>query len=546
MSQISYSANLGSDDFPLLSQLQSRTVIVGKNDQDFELNSNINNTNKLQKERRMPQAYYAHNVMPSGQGYQSVGYIQKIAKHPTATNFRGAFVLRDPLENKTLYSPAGGKNYVWDRDFNEWRSINPLIAVETNLVTVAYLNGETYIFYEKIGCFKYNKTTQLFESVVLVGLVVANINGICSSQGFLLAWDDLNFIYRSQPASPLNFTPDSALGSGAGIPEDIRGKIVVVLPISNGYIVYTTANMVAAVFQTNIRYPFNYKEISGSSGIVNPDHVSWQDNIGEHYAWTIAGLQKVNKSQAVPIFPEITDFLVAKIFEDYNTVTDLFEVTELTSQLNIQVTVVGSRYVIISYGTSDSLFTHAIIYDLGFKRFGKVKIDHVDCFTYVVPNLSGDITWDMLDGLSWDDFGETTWSDLETQLRTEETPKEIVGFLGKDGLVSIINFDLVQINNAGVIVFGKYQYVRDRLLTLDSVDLENIKASLNFTLTHFVSVDGKTTAFKNNLFLKLAADGLRTYNTIRPQNTGKNHTLAAKGTFNLISMELKFHEDGRV
>lgn len=544
MSQITFSANLAADDFPLLSQLQSRTVIVGKIDQDYELD--VNAAQKLQKERRLPQAYYAHDVMPSGQGYQSVGYIQKIAKHPTAADFRGAFVLRDPLENKTLYSPAGGKNYTWDRNFNEWRSINPLLSVETNLVTVAYLNGETYIFYEKIGCFKYNKTTQLYESVVLTGLVVANINGICAAQGFLLAWDDLNFIYRSQPASPLNFTPDSALGSGAGIPEDIRGKIVVVLPIANGYIVYTTANMVAAVFQTNIRYPFNYKEISGSSGVVSADHVSWQDNIGDHYAWTIAGLQKVNKSQAIPIFPEVTDFLIAKIFEDYNTTTDAFEITKLSSQLSTQITVVGSRYVVISFGISDTLFTHAIIYDLAFKRFGKLKIDHIDCFTYVVPNLSGDITWDMFADLSWSDIGDTTWAELATQLRTQETPKEILGFLGIDGLVSIVNFDLVQTNNLGVIIFGKYQYVRDRLITLDSVDLENIDVGANFLLTHLVSLDGKTTTFKNNLFLKVSVDGLRTYNTIRPQNTGKNHTLIGKGTFNLTSMEMKFHQDGRV
>jgi hypothetical protein len=544
MSQISYSANLAADDFPLLSKLQSRTVIVGKADQDYELE--INSSQKLQKERRLPQAYYAHNVMPSGQGYQSIGYLGKIAKHPTAVDFRGIFVLRDPSENKSLFSPSGGKNYIWDRNFNTWKSINPLAAVETNLVTVAYLNGETYIYYEKIGCFKYNKATGLLENVVLVGLVANQINGICASQGFLLAWDDLNFIYRSQPASPLNFTPDSALGSGAGIPEDIRGKIVVVLPISNGYIVYTTANMVAAVFQTNIRYPFNYKEISGSAGIVSPDHVSWQDNLGDHYAWTIAGLQKVNKSNASPIFPEITDFLTAKIFENYNTVTNVFDVTNLLTQLNVQITVVGSRYIVISYGVSSTLFTHAIIFDLGFKRFGKVKIDHIDCFTYVVPNLSGDITWDMLGDLTWDDFGDTTWDELGSQLRTQETPKEIVGFLGVDGLVSIINFDLVQTNNTGVVIFGKYQYVRERLLTLDSVDIENVDVSNNFTLLHHVSFDGKTTLWKNALPVILSVDGMRRYNTVRPQNTGKNHTLIGIGTFNLTSMELKFHTDGRV
>ena len=543
MSQIQYSANLSNDDFPLLSVLQGRTVIVGKTDQDYELEVN---QNKLQRERRIPQAYYAHNVMPSGQGYQSVGFLEKIPPHPIATDFSGYFTVRDIDENKSLYSPSGGKNYVWDRNVGAWTSVNPITGHESALVTFAYLGGETYIFYQKIGCFKYDRLTQAFVSVTLVGLNVLLINGICSSSGFLLAWDDTNTIYRSQAASPLDFTPAPELGSGSGVPEDIRGKIVVVLPIANGYIVYTTDNAVGASFQQNIRYPFVYKEINGSSGINESNHVTWQQNLGEHYVWSKSGLQKVNKTSAVQVFPEVTDFLISKVFEDYDTTTDSFIVTKLTSQVNVLCHVIGERFLVISYGVVTGIFTHAIVYDLAFKRFGKIKIEHVHVFKFVIPNLSGEITWDMLGDLSWDDLGDTTWNDLGFQVLTQETPKEIIAFLGKDGKVSVVNFDLVHIDDAGVIVLGKYQFVRENLVQLDEIRLENIDQSfVNFAIKHFVSTNGKTIAYKNNPYLKESSESFRHYLCTPPQTIGINHSIAVKGTFHLANLNLTMHLVGR-
>lgn len=540
MAQISFRANLANDDFPLLSALQGRTVIVGRIDHDYELE--INNSSKLQKEKQIPQAYYVHNVMPSGQGYQSVGYLEKIPAHDTEVDFQGAFILRDPDENKALFSPSAGKNYVFDRNFNEWRSISPLTNAQNALCTVAYVAGETYVFYKKIGCFKYNRTDEVFDTVTLTGLDVTQINGICSANGFLLAWDDLNTIYRSQAGNPIDFTPDPALGSGSAIPEDIKGKIVVLLPIANGFIVYTTANAVAAIFQQNIRYPFIYREVEGSAGIVSPDHVSWQDNLGEHYAWTIAGLQKLNKSKAINVFPETSDFLVAKILEDFNSTTNLFEVTRLSSQVNVHITVVGARFVVISYGSASGLFTHALVHDLAFKRFGKLRINHVDCFTFFVPNLSGEITWEMLTDVSWEDLGATTWDELGTQVATQETPKEILAFMGPDGKVSVVNFDLNHSGDSGVVILGKYQFIRERLLQLDEVHIENVDENVNFDLIVISSYDGKT---NNEVSLPMLVIDSGQYRQYQSSAVGKNHSLGLKGTFHLHSLELVFHPHGR-
>lgn len=541
MAQIEYRANLSADDIPLLSASQGQTVIVGKFDQDYTLDSNPNNVQRLQKEKQIADAYYAHNVLPTGEGYRSIGFLDKIAGVVGETSFDRIFTLRDINENKSFFSPAGGANFIFDKNRITWQSTNPLVAQENTLVTVAYLSGETYIYYSKVGCFKYDKVLQQLVPVVLTGLVAAQVNGICSANGFMLAWDDLNNVYRSQSASPLNFTPDSSLGSGAGVPEDIRGKIVILLPISNGFIVYTTANAVGATFQQNIRYPFIFKEIEGSSGLISVDHVSWQDNLGEHYFWSKAGLLKVNKSKAMPVFPKITDFLVAKIFEDFDTTTNTFTISKLLSQLNVKVTSVGSKYVVISYGIDQ--FTHAIIYDLAYKRFGKVKIDHVDCFNYYSPNLSGDLSWDGLQDLTWDDLGLTTWDQLGTQIQTADQPKEIVAFMNNDGSISIINFELTHVTgDVGVLVLGKYQFSRANLLCLDEIAIENIEPGSDFELVLLTSLDGKNTKYTSRPFNDINQGQFRHYQT---DKTGKNHSLVAKNTFNISSLQLVFHPTSR-
>lgn len=543
MAQIQIRANITNDDIPLLSAYRGQTVVVGKFDQDYLFDTNPNNVQRLQRDKEIADAYYAHNIMPTGQGYKTVGFIEKIQSFVGKTDFNKAFTLRDPSENKSIFVPAAGKNYIFDRNFNTWRSVNPLIGVDSSLVTVAYLSGETYIFYQKVGCFKYDKVTGTLVSVVLIGLNVLLINGICSASGFMLAWDDLNNIYRSQAASPLNFTPDPSLGSGAGVPEDIRGKIVCLFPITNGFVVYTTANAVAASFQQNIRYPFIFKEIDGSAGIVNTDHVSWQDNTGEHYVWSKSGLQKVNKSKAVQVFPVVSDFLTAKIFEDYNEVTDVLTAIKLSSQLTVKFTVIGARWLVISYGVTPGIYTHALVYDIAFKRWGKLKITHADCFNYAVSNLSGDITWRMLSGLSWKDLGGTTWRGLASQVQTAETPNEIMGFLRIDGSIAIANFDQVHTTgDNGILVLGKYQFSRSNLLVLDEVAVENVDPVSDFTLKVLTSIDGKNVFAVSTPYNDVNSGNFRNFLS---DKVGINHSLVGKGTFNFSSIEIVFHPHGR-
>lgn len=539
MANQTYRANLANDNFPLLSRFKGQTVIVGKTDQDYELD--VNNQQKLQKEKEIPQAYYLENVMPTGQGFQSIGYTNRLAAFAGKTDFNDSFILRDVNEKKVIFSPAKGMNYVYDATTGVWASVSP-IAANTGMVTTAFLSGITYVFYAKTGCFQYDPATMTFLPVVLTGIIATSIIGICAAQGFLIVWDEYT-VYRGQLAAPTNFTPDFTLGSGSDRPQDAKGKIVACLQLPGGFIIYTTNNAVGATFNVNLRQPFTYAEVTGSAGISNITQVSYHDSLGHHYAWTGSGLLKVNKTAAVNIFPEVTDFLTCKIYEEWNAATLAFVETRLTTAVDIKITVTGARFLVISYGINPGAYTYALVYDIAFKRWGKLKINHVCCLEYITPNLVGDIFYTSLKELSYSDLGETTYADLALGLVTDPKAKENLGFMQSDGTVVTVNFDLNHTNDSGLLVLGKYQYVRNSFLVIDEVEVENVNSEVtNFTCLLISSLNGKTATYTKNLYLLEATDLFRRFAS---ETTGLNHSTIFQGTFHICSLKLKFHLDGK-
>lgn len=539
MAQISYRGNLTSGHFPFLSAYQGQTVIVGGKDQAFQ-NQVVVGQDSEDKDKGFPQLYYCHNVVPTLQGIQSVGFINRLPGIDASVDFDDVFILRDIEENKYLFSPAAGNNYVFDGNNAVWQTANsaPNVPPVGSLpVTVAYLNGHTYVFFPEDGCYEYDNVTEEFVAVPFTGVTAADLLGITSANGFLIAYDQFS-VYRSQVTDPTDFTPDFSLGSGASIPEAIGGQIVVCLPILNGFIIYTTKNNVGATFSQNIRFPFIYAEVQGSAGINHPRHVAWQNNTGFHFAWTQAGLQKVDKSKATITFPEVTDFFAAKIFEDYDTTENEFVVTKLATQLSIKLATAGKRFLIISYGI-EFPYTHALVYDLGLKRWGKVKLTHSAAFELYLPNPHGAITWDMLAELTWQDFGVTSWAQLSSILFTFEEPKELVAFLQTDGTVKTLNFDEVTAGEEGVAVLGKYQFVRERFCSIQELELENIpETPANFDVFLLSSINGRTIDRISEPYLYINED---TYRRYLSNVEGKNHSIACVGDFYLSSLEMKFH-----
>jgi hypothetical protein len=503
MTQVVYRGNMSAAKFPLVSQFQGRTIIVAQYDNVYV--PVVASKADEDKDRGIPQIYYCHNVMPTDQGFQSIGYRDIIAAHAMEGRFERIYEIRSGT-NKAYFAPAlTGNNYIYEG--SAWTQINTIGAYA--VPTVAYVDGETYIFFAGLGCFTYDFGTNLLTPVTLTGLTIADILGITSAAGYLIAWS-LSEVAWSSTIDPTDFVPSLITGAGGGSVQGARGNINVCAPHSLGFIVYTDNNAVAAVYSGNARYPFNFREITGSGGCSSLELISWDSNAAAHYVYSSSGLQLIGVASCQTIFPELTDFLSGAHFEDFSDAFLTFSEIHLTTVMKKKLSIIGDRYLVLSYGIQG--LTHALVYDLVAKRWGKLKINHVDCFewAYFSPELT-------------------------------ETPKESLGFIQHDGTVKTVNFSVDNPNADGVLIIGKFQYIRQRLLTMEKMDIENVTLqNTNFHLYNLYAMDGKNWQRAEG-YLMNSADQFRSYNF---HQTAINHSMVWKGAFHAISFVLHFHIHG--
>jgi hypothetical protein len=575
MAEITYRANTSAKAFPFVSDNWGRTVIVPQYDGAY--NRAISSDSDTDQDVGVPQIFYCHNVMPSAQGFGSVGYATVLSALSTATPFSKIFLLRSAGDTKAyLGITSGGEFYINTGTGWTLKGTYPAGAQ----VTVAYVSGVSYIYIDTYGCIRYNFSTGVFVAVTLTGLSTTNVAGIASSTGYLIAWSkpivgtsktftatldspiltgadtsgialyqtvtgpnipdgcyviDIvtgvsitinnpatgsgagTYVFAELPASlawsstldPTDFTPSLATGAGGGAVEAAKGAITFCADHALGFIVYTATNAIAALYSNNFRYPFNFKEIVSAGGVASPDLLAIEADSGNHYAYTSSGFQAISTARAQTILPEMTDFIAGGVFEDYNETTDEFVQTYLTASMKKAVNVVADRYFIISYGISS--LTHAIVFDMAQKRFGKLKVPHVDIIEYELPAaLVGEI------------------------------PRRSIGVFQTDGTLKVVDFTPQATNSSGVIALGKYQFIRSRLLQLVEIQVENVSIPSTFRCIVFYALDGKNTAKYTPPILeqsgKLVVYGGRI--------NALNHSLVFKGSFQLNSLVLSFSLGG--
>ena len=379
---------LNSAIFPLYSQASGRTIISPEIDENWDRNNAANTS----PDKGVPQVFYMHNVLPIAEGFQSIGYTQVIAPFSnTTTNFDSCFSLIGANGARFLLSPAGGTNYIYDPQVGYWESIDPVASSNITLstiITTAIVNGQTYFCYSGVGVFVYNSDTKTIVQQTLISLTNSQILGITSSNGYLIAWSNSTVVWSSL-INPLDFTPNIQTGAGGGSIQQAKGNINFCLPISGGFLIYCDINTVAASYTNNENYPFLFQEVPNSGGCQDPNQVAWQQNLSSHYVLNSNGIQQLSLNSANSIFPEVTDFLAAQLFEDFDEIALTFSTTYLSNQLRTKLTCVGDRFLVFSYGTfiTTPSYTHAIVFDLTLGRYGKLKIVHQCFFQYFFPNL---------------------------------------------------------------------------------------------------------------------------------------------------------------
>lgn len=498
MAQITYRANLSAKSFPFLSQNWGRTVIVPQYDNTFS--RQLASTEDTDKDVGIPQIFYCHNVMPFQQGFQSIGYESTF--NATVTVYDFVSIHLEDVGTSLYYAiTATGDFYVYY--LGAWRFLKSFPA--GSKVTVA----KGYIYISQVGCFVYDRFFFTLNPQVLTGLVPTIIQGILSVAGYLVAWD-LFTIYWSSTIDGTDFVPSLVTGAGSGELEAAKGNIVYCVSQPFGFIVYTSSNAVAGVYSGNSRFPFNFREIVNSGGVSNQFQITYDANTGNHYVYTTSGIQLVSNSQSQTVLPEATDFLGGQILEDYDESTDTFITSAAGAHMNTRLSMVASRYLVISYGITS--LTHAIVYDLTTKRWGKLKIPHVQVIEYFIAGTNN-----------------------------TETPKKSIGFFAANGSLNVVSFDVNASNSAGVIALGKYQFVRQRLLQLDEINVENIQPGTTPVLYLLPALDGKNTV-KEFPTLLISNGMYRKYGT---RCIGTNVSIVLRGAFVLESLVLVFNIHGK-
>jgi len=500
MAQRNFRIDLLDTVFPMLSEQLGRTVIGSTREE-------------ISTKENHPKVYYMHNVMPSAYGLDSVGYQAAVPAITPADNTL--------LDTRPIYGDAKtrmmlawndtGEVYVLKCSVGIWTKLPATVPATTspsfdiNSVTIGRVNGVSYIFYAGIGCFVYNEITDELDHTVLTGLSIADILGVTSSSGYLIAYT-AEAVAWSSTIDPTDFTPSQVTGAGGGNVAGIDGAIKFMLPNSLGLVVYTDTNAIGITYTGNLRYPFKFREISNSKGGTTLDAAAYEANASAQFVYSKAGLQLVDSQKAETILPQVTDFLAGKRLEDFDEVTSTFSVTDLTTTMKKKVKFIASRYLVISYGIDS--FTHAIVYDITLDKLGKLKVDHVDCYECISLQV--------------------------------EVSKESIAFMSSDGSVQYLDF-ATSAASEGVCLLGKLQYTRSRMLTLQEVESENIEAGVDCTVSSLYSFDGKT-------LTKVDGTLAHTANNVRKHVfhiTALNHSLLYVGKFNLTSVLVTYTAGGR-
>lgn len=524
MAQIPYRANLQSMTFPLLSDLSGRTIINPQADNTFA--RFVSSDGQAPVDTGIPQIFYCHNVMPSTYGWQSVRYntVFNSGAVPVDADFENARLIyagqvitsgSPPVSTlsstgfKTYIAIIGtgaNKVYVVDPATSAWKAVlgAPSIPVGCR-ISVATINGVSYIYFSNVGCYIYNNNTNTLIERVLAGLDKPATIGIVSANGYLNAWNKTGVAWSST-VDVEDFVPSDVSGAGGGQVQEAKGELVTAVATQLGYILFTKENAVSVIYSGNAEFPWNFKGIPASGGVSSADVVSLDQAAGFQQAYTTNGMQQVTHAKCLTVAPDITDFIAGNTFEDFNTTTNEFVVTNFDWTMRKKLAVVADRYIVLSYGLSPTDdMTHAIIVDLTQNRRGKLKIQHTSCFE--LRSLNPAVT---------------------------EIPRDSIAFLQRNGTTVVVDFSLFETALDSVLVIGKLQYVRQKIIELNQLEVENVEVGDDFEALALPSLNGKNFSPAMPGYLQESNSNYRRYTW--DGAVGVNVSYLFKGTFNINAL----------
>lgn len=517
----------------------------------------------------MAQVIYAENVMPAAEGIKSVGYGTLIAGVAEETTFNTVFPLRDENENYVLYSPAKDKNYVHDPATNLWSSLGDLEAIhsktlhadcspETAVVTYAYVDGKTFVCYarmksdaaepEDMSLLQWDaaaKTLVPATTVINLPFSVGEIDGISSSSGYLIIWSGLTIAWAPFNGAAFDFqiyASGAFTGAGFQIPEDIQAPITAIIGMSGGFVAFTKRNAIAASYHAqSIASPWVFREVPDAGGLESYEQATVEGSLSRLVAYTSAGMQTISLNSAELVHPEVADFITGRQTEKYNFATHTLQRGYASVDLFVKVTSIGNRYVVVSYGYYPGVYSYALVWDIGLKRWGKLRIKHVDCFTYVYDAAAQPATYSMMLDVLYSEVSTTAYADMSVANSTITAAQNAMAFMKLNGEVVLATWsERPEVEDQAVAIIGRVQLTRSRNVQLNRIEADGMYAGKVFIQS--------SSSGRNIDFVHTPVEVERTPNYLAAgcMVDCKNFNIVLEGAFDLSTVILEAIPTGQV
>jgi hypothetical protein len=440
--------------------------------------------------------------------------------------------------NGTDYNYTLGTNAELTVSGDNWTLAIPSIALPWGTATIYTIrNGSIASSYLRIVGTDLSLLELTALTLPLPATSVSNIpfdpgtiDGVATSNGYLLLWSDLTVAWA--PFSGASNTFDYTIysngnftGAGYQIPQDVNSRITAIVGTSGGFVIFTDELAVAAHYQSNNpQSPWVFRRIPGAGGVTGPQQVTQDTGSGRMYAITTAGIQRISLNSAETMFEELTNYMEGGVYETYaadGSNNNIVKITSTLQRFTATVSCVSDRYLVfnvqLNVSTTPGYYKEQLIYDLALQRWGKRRYNAADVFTYP--------------------FGVTT---AEESMATVEP----------GGYVLRIKFreyrsDIDQSVGTGRLVLGKIQLHRSRNVQLSRVELENMHDTYDSVSILPSATGGATTTGTYLTEINSPGSGhqCRTYGGLIDC---KNFLLSISGNFRLSTVVLEASTSGMV
>lgn len=556
MAQIPYRANLSSAIFPMTVGQAGRTVINPGFDQNFD--RRVDPTGS-QTDVGIPQAMYLENVLPTSSGYQSVGFASLDGTISVTVGYSLIKAMTLKAEAPVVGPPAitglildvpffiatdGAGSYQFLSGPLGDKTVVFVGAAPTLFITRisnAVLVGVSYVLigtqlYTAITDFTGILTlTNITATVTPLGFFAASaIVSITASNNYLLANNNATVFYSSL-TTPTDFVASLISGAGEISPNDTDNALVWINAAERGFYCFTNTNVLYGQYTGNARYPWKFSVVLGTTGITGGFNFDRQQLSGDvstvghftiEYNNEIRLLQGASASQ---VAPEVSNYLSRETYRDvFNSATNTFSKVEISTQLP-GIYYFLNRYVLVScdggpsYGSATTQYQSVIVYDIALRRYGRFKIQHTSIIVI-------DPIWAQFvpqkENIAFVDTNTKKIYYLSLDIYTGETYP--AGITAQP--------------HAAVFILGKVQFVRNRLLTIEELEIEGLQDSSivnppNFSVRLLPSLDGRTFDPAVTPYQVSVSGELGKYSL---HNTAINHSIVCKGAFNLSTLQMRF------